>query len=244
MRLYRASARGAPIRPELLGTTIGNLAIHSAFLLMIIGDADEAWAQTQRMLVEARERGLIGGLPHILLQHSQAALVAGHLREALRTASEGVQIAEDTGQLHSAANLRGVLARITAITGDEDTCIALASEAIHRGAERHSSSVGLAVLALAVLELGFGRYTAALERLASLPPQLRRHPTFAYLSPPGWAEAAAQRRAGSGGGDDGGVRAMAMHRDIPSFRRTCTLPRPAGSRRRSRSSLPGSDSAV
>jgi ATP/maltotriose-dependent transcriptional regulator MalT len=103
-----------------------------------------------------------------------------------------VQIAEDTGQLHSAANLRGVLARITAMTGDEETCVALASEAIHRGAERHSSSVGLAVLALAVLELGFGRYTAALERLASLPPQLRRHPTFAYLSPPEWAEAAAR----------------------------------------------------
>jgi DNA-binding CsgD family transcriptional regulator len=180
------------IRPELLGMTIGNLAIHSAFLLMIIGDADEAWAQTERMLVEARERGLIGGLPHILLQHSQAALVAGRLREALRTANEGVQIAEDTGQLHSAANLRGVVARITAMTGDEETCVALASEAIHRGAERHSSSVGLAVLALAVLELGFGRYAAALERLASLPPQLRRHPTFAYLSPPEWAEAAAR----------------------------------------------------
>jgi DNA-binding CsgD family transcriptional regulator/tetratricopeptide (TPR) repeat protein len=180
------------IRPELLGMTIGNLAIHSAFLLMVIGDADEAWAQTERMLVEARERGLIGGLPHILLQHSQAALVAGRLREALRTANEGVQIAEDTGQLHSAANLRGVVARITAMTGDEDTCIALASEAIHRGAERHSSSVGLAVLALAVLELGYGRYTAALERLASLPPRLRRHPTFADLSPPEWAEAAAR----------------------------------------------------
>jgi DNA-binding CsgD family transcriptional regulator/tetratricopeptide (TPR) repeat protein len=180
------------IRPERLGMTVGNLAIHSAFLLMIIGDADEAWAQTERMLVEAQGRGLIGGLPHILLQHSQAALVAGRLREALRSANEGVQIAEDTGQLHSAANLRGVLARITAMTGDEDTCVTLATEAIHHGAERHSSSVGSAVLALAVLDLGYGRYTAALERLASLPPKLRRHPTFAYLSPPEWAEAAAR----------------------------------------------------
>jgi len=180
------------IRPGLLGMTVGNLAVHSAFLLMIIGDADEAWAQTERMLIEARERGLIGGLPHILLQHSQAALVAGRLSEALRAANEGLQIAEDTGQLHSAANLRGVVARITAMTGDEETCVALATEAIHLGEERHSSSVGLAVLALAVLDLGFGRYGAALERLCSLPPQLRRHPTFAYLSPPEWAEAAAR----------------------------------------------------
>jgi ATP/maltotriose-dependent transcriptional regulator MalT len=110
----------------------------------------------------------------------------------LRAANEGVQIAEDTGQLHSAVNLRGVVARITAMTGDEQTCVALAREAIHVGTERHSSSVGLAVLALAVLELGYGRYSAALERLASLPSLLRRHPTFAYLSPPEWAEAAAR----------------------------------------------------
>ena len=48
------------------------------------------------------------------------------------------------------------------------------------------------MLALAVLDLGFGRYSAALERLTSLPRQLRRHPTFAYLSPPEWAEAAAR----------------------------------------------------
>jgi tetratricopeptide (TPR) repeat protein len=204
------------IRPERLGMTIGNLAVHSAFLLMIIGDADEAWAQTERMLVEARERGLIGGLPHILLQHSQAALVAGRLRDALRTANEGVQIAEDTGQLHSAANLRGVVARITAMTGDEETCVALATQAIHRGAERHSSSVGLAVLALAVLELGYGRYTAALERLASLPPQPRRHPTFAYVSPPEWAEAAVRS-----GEPDRAAETMAAyvpwatHRDNP-----------------------------
>ena len=183
------------IRPERLGMTVGNLAIHSAFLRMIIGDADEAWAQTERMLVEARERGLIGGLPHILLQHAQAALVSGRLQDALRTANEGVQVAEDTGQLHSAANLRGVVALITAMTGDEATCVALADEAIHLGAERYSSGVGMATLALAVLDLGYGRYTAALERLASLPPQLQRHPTFAFLSPPEWAEAAARSGA-------------------------------------------------
>ena len=71
------------IRPERLGMTVGNLAIHSPFLLMIIGDADEAWAQTERMLIEARERGLIGGLPHILLQHSQAELAAEHRGDGL-----------------------------------------------------------------------------------------------------------------------------------------------------------------
>jgi len=204
------------IRAERLGMTVGNLAIHSAFLRMVIGDADEAWAQTERMLLEARERGLIGGLPHILLQHAQAALVSGRLQDALRTANEGVRVAEDTGQLHSAANMRGVVARITAMTGDEDTCVALANEAIRLGAERRSSGVGLAVLALAVLDLGYGRYSSALERLASLPTRLQRHPTFAYLSPPEWAEAAA--RSGEPRRSDDTMAAYvpwATHRDNP-----------------------------
>jgi DNA-binding CsgD family transcriptional regulator len=180
------------IRPELLGATIGNLAVHSPFLRMIIGDADEAMAQTGRMLTEARDRGFIGGLPHILLQHAQAALVAGRLPEALRAADEAVRNAEDTGQQHSAANLRGVLARITAMTGDEQRCVTLATEAIQLGAQRHSSGAALAVLALAVLDLGYGRYPEALERLAALPPRLQRHPTFAYLAAPEWAEAASR----------------------------------------------------
>jgi DNA-binding CsgD family transcriptional regulator len=180
------------IRPDLLGATIGNLPAASAFLQLVVGDAEEALAQSARMLTEARERGMIGGLPHILLNQSQAALVAGRLQEALRAATEGIAIAEDTGQQHSAANLRGVLARITAMTGDEERCVALAEEAMRRGNQRHSSSVGLAALALAVLDLGYGRYPAALDRLASVPINLQRHPTFAYLAAPEWAEAAAR----------------------------------------------------
>ena len=207
------------IRPELLGATIGNLPAASAFLQLVVGQADEALAQSQRMLAEARDRGMIGGLPHILLNQSQAALVAGRLREALSAANEGIQIAEDTGQEHSAANLRGVLARITAMTGDEERCTALAEGAMRRGNQRHSSSVGLAVLALVVLDLGYGRYTAALERLVSLPIRLQRHPTFAYLSAPEWAEAAARsgrpkRLPGTSRGPATGT--------APSFRPPCT----------------------
>ncbi len=180
------------IRVDRLGMTIGNLPVHSAFLHMVIGDADEALAQTERMLTEARARGLIGGLPHILLQHAQAALLSGQLREALRAATEGVQIAEDTGQQHSAGNLRAVLARITAMTGDEEQCVALATEAMRTGTQRRSSGVALAVLALAVLDLGYGRYAAALHRFTALPGRLYRHPAVAYLAPPEWAEAAAR----------------------------------------------------
>lgn len=183
------------VQPERLGMTVGNLAIHSAFLRMIIGDAGAAWDQTGRMLVEARERGMIGGLPHILLQHSQAALVSGRLQEALRTANEGVQIAQDTGQLNSAANLRAVLALVTAMTGDEHSCVALADDAVRRGADHHLSGAGTAALALAVLDLGYGRYAAALERLSAIPMQLRRHPAIALPSPPEWAEAAARSGA-------------------------------------------------
>ena len=148
------------IQPERLGATVGNLPAGSAFLQLVVGHADEALAQSARMLIEARDRGMIGGLPHILLNQSQAALVAGRLQEALRAAEEGIAIAEDTGQQHSAVNLRGVLARITAMTGDESRCVELAEEAMRRGNQQHSSSVGLAALALAVLTSG----TAAIRR--------------------------------------------------------------------------------
>jgi DNA-binding CsgD family transcriptional regulator len=204
------------IRPDRMGMTIGNLAVHNPFLRMIIGDADEAMAQTERMLTEARERGFIGGLPHILLQRAQAALVAGQLHEALRAATEGVAIAEDTGQQHSAANLRGVLARITAMTGDEEQCVTLATEAIQLGTQRRSSGVALAALALAVLDLGYGRYPEALERLAALPPRLQRHPTFAYLAAPEWAEAASRSGQPERAADAmAAYEPWASHRDNP-----------------------------
>ncbi len=183
------------IHPDELGATVGNLPGHSAFLRMVIGEADEALAQSARMLAESRERGMIGGLPHILLTLAQAALATGRLQEALRAASEGVDIAENTGQPHSAANMRGVLARITAMTGDEDRCRELAEEAIRIGTQRHSSNVGLIVLALASLDLGYGRYGAALERLESVPTRLRRHALFAHLAAPDWVEAAARSGA-------------------------------------------------
>jgi len=180
------------IRTDLPGPTVGNVPGHSVFLRLAIGDADEALAQGDKMLTEARERGMIGGLPHILLSHAEAALMAGRLPEALQAGEEGLRIAQDTGQEHSAANLRGVLARVTAMTGDQERCVALAEETIRLGAQRHSSSVGLAVLALSVLDLGYGRYPAALQRLEALPARLLHHPAFAALAAPEWAEAAAR----------------------------------------------------
>jgi hypothetical protein len=54
--------------------TIGNLAVHSPFLRMIIGDADEAMAQTGRMLTEARDRGFIDTVDEML---DQMCLFAG-----------------------------------------------------------------------------------------------------------------------------------------------------------------------
>ncbi|MCX2929434.1 AAA family ATPase [Mycobacterium sp. CVI_P3] len=180
------------IRPGLPGATVGNLPGHSVFLRMVIGDAYEALAQSDRMLGEARERGMIGGLPHILLTQAQAALATGRLNDALQAAEEGIRIAQDTEQEHSAANLCGVLALITATTGDERRCAALAEQAMSIGAQRHSANVGTAALALTVLDLGYGRYQAALARLEALPTRLRQHPAFAGQAAPEWVEAAAR----------------------------------------------------
>jgi DNA-binding CsgD family transcriptional regulator len=179
------------IRPDLVPAAVG-LPSHIAFLYLMVGDSEEALALTDRMLAEARARGLIGGLTHLLFNNAQAALALGLLQVALRAGLEGVRIAEDTGQEQSSTNLRSIVARVCALTGDEERCVACAEDAMRRGAEHHGSGGAVAALALAVCDLGYGRYAAALARLEALPEHLRRHLGFTLLAPPEWIEAAAR----------------------------------------------------
>ena len=124
------------------------------------------------------------------------------------------------------------------MTGDEATCVALADrgDTPWCGTAFVQRGNGGACAGRARPGVSDG-IPLALERLASLPPQLRRHPTFAYLSPPEWAEAAARSGdAGTGGGNDGGLRAVGhAPRQPRRAGQFASLPRPARARRRSRS---------
>lgn len=183
------------VRPDLISPAIAGTRAHVAFLRLFVGADEGAFELSGRLLAEGRARGLIGGLPHLLLNHAMAALALGRLREAERSGLEGVRIAEETGQEHSAGNLRTLVARIYALTGDEDRCADWAAEAIRLGGERHQANAALATLALGTMDVAAGRYPAALERFESMPEGARTHLGFSYLAPPEWVEAAV--RAGA-----------------------------------------------
>ncbi|SDZ23331.1 regulatory protein, luxR family [Asanoa ishikariensis] len=180
------------VRPELIDTAVAGTRAHVAFLRMFVGADEEAFELSGRLLTEATTRGLIGGLPHLLLNRAQAALALGRLQDALRTGLEGVRIAADTGQEHSAANLRTLVSRVCALTGDDERCAGWAEEAASRGAQQHRANGAMAVLALSMLDMRHGRHGAALERFEAMPERLRNHLGFAYLAPPEWVEAAAR----------------------------------------------------
>ncbi|GGU90513.1 hypothetical protein GCM10010182_01380 [Actinomadura cremea] len=106
--------------------------------------------------------------PEVSDEAAVAAVVTGRaavgVLDAARSATEGVRIAQDTGQSHNLAFLWGVLAHLAAIEGDQERCRRLTAEMAARGAAP-SHSRASAITAL--LDLGLGRHEAALETLST-----------------------------------------------------------------------------
>ncbi|MEU9335481.1 AAA family ATPase [Streptomyces sp. NPDC048290] len=135
---------------------VRQLAATGAFA---IGDDTAALALATADVARCRDEGLIGELPQALEALSQVQAVLGQHRDARAAIAEGKEIAGDTGQLHRLARLYGVEARLAAVEGDEEHCHRLVREAPRR-------SLGEIERALVLLDLGLGRYAAALERMA------------------------------------------------------------------------------
>lgn len=132
---------------------------------LMVGDvrgAAEVAADLERRF---RDRGAIGLLAPVLMLRSRTDLLLGRYRDALTGATEGVRIAADTGQHRIRVYLDTSLGQLAAIQGEEERCLELTEEALSRGLP--PSSVHAAA-ARSLLDLGFGRYDAALERLADV----------------------------------------------------------------------------
>ncbi|WP_327583612.1 AAA family ATPase [Nonomuraea sp. NBC_00507] len=119
--------------------------------------------------VEAcRTTGRIGAAPMALAQLAAAELYLGRLEKGESAATEGLRMAEDTGQSHRVAHHHGVLAWIAAVRGEEERCREHAARNLGPFAvELVSISAGWGVWALAMLDLGYGRWEAVLDRLAT-----------------------------------------------------------------------------
>ncbi|MEV0440674.1 AAA family ATPase [Streptomyces spectabilis] len=143
---------------------------------------------------ECREQGAVGPLPLVLLQRARARVLLGRHGCALAGAEDGVRIARDSGQHHYAAQLTGVLAHLAALDGDEARVRDLAG---HLDPRQAPPGRVWGAAALPLLDLGLGRYEAALGGYEDLAAGPAGHTVVALHCLPDHVEAAV--RAGRPG---------------------------------------------
>ncbi|BCK54015.1 helix-turn-helix transcriptional regulator [Nocardia wallacei] len=138
----------------------------SGFMLGL-GHKDRARRLCRLAVQHARRLGAAVFLPWALWRVASDDLAAGRFRSAEAFAEEGRQIAEETGQINAALALRGSLAMLAALRGQEETARALARNVIDEGMTRGmAGAVVIAHRALGLLELAADRPEQALEHLA------------------------------------------------------------------------------
>jgi len=154
---------------------------------LMVGDDKISLDVCAALVDTCRARGLISVLPYAMNQLCIPQQFLGKLTDARANATEALRIAEDTSQSHRVSHLRGVLARIAAIEGDEQACAALAGRAAYGDS---APAAGWAGTSLALLDLGLGRYEAVLSRLSELAAGPARHTLIVIVSLPDLVEAA------------------------------------------------------
>ncbi|WP_033443094.1 helix-turn-helix transcriptional regulator [Saccharothrix sp. NRRL B-16314] len=132
---------------------------------------------------DCREEGAIGLLPLALMTLTRSRIITGGFRDALADGTEGVRIAQDTGQHHYVDRIRGLLAYLAAVRGDEEHCHSLA-KSITR------PNIVWSEYALGLLDLAHGRHESALGRLQAVLGRGSGHTMAALHSLPDHVEAA------------------------------------------------------
>ncbi len=154
------------------------------FFDFVRGDVPAVGRRAADMAAECRDAGIAGLLAYALVYLATAQLLHGEFLDATATAEEGLRIAADTGQTHVTRELASTAAGLAAITGDEEACRARASQVRELSAGVQTLAPAGADCALAMLDLGCGRYQSALDwmRAATSGPA-RRNPEVLYAYP-------------------------------------------------------------
>ncbi|MFI7633679.1 LuxR C-terminal-related transcriptional regulator [Nonomuraea sp. NPDC049400] len=134
-----------------------------------LGEADLAAELIERAGRLARMSGMVGQLPVVLEFVATAERIAGRLAESQAIAEEGLELAREAGYTNTVAAHLANLAVVAALRGEEEACRRYAQDALaiaipHRVGMR----AGTAAYALAMLDLGLGRYAAAHERFTAI----------------------------------------------------------------------------
>ncbi len=158
-----------------------------------LGEADLAADLAARAGRVARVSGMVGQLPVVLEFVATGERIAGRLAESQAISEEGLELAREAGYANTVAAHLANLAVLAALRGEEDTCRGHAQEALaiaipHRVGLR----AGVAAYALAMLDLGAGRFAAAHDRFAAIAAAGpgAGHPTVVWRSTPDRIEAA------------------------------------------------------
>jgi tetratricopeptide (TPR) repeat protein len=96
--------------------------VHAGACARYMGDDENELRLYSRAVERARELGAIGTLPYALEYLARAEAIAGRYGRATAHASEGLRLAQETGQLNSACMLLAALALIAAAKGREGDC--------------------------------------------------------------------------------------------------------------------------
>lgn len=191
--LVEGPAAGVPAMRALTRTRTGppNLRLNAAFVAGLVGDFEAGREIAQGVADESRAEGAVGWLPLAHVTLAAAELYLGRFRDAVATATEGLQLAVDTGQPNRAGYLEGILAWVAAVRGEPELCAELAGNCHDRYARnRIANGLAWAEWALALLDLGLGRPAEASDRLDAALAGPVRHQIQAVYSAPDQVEAA------------------------------------------------------
>ncbi|MDP9844399.1 DNA-binding CsgD family transcriptional regulator [Streptosporangium lutulentum] len=133
---------------------------------LLLGDDAQALRLSTRAVETARVQGAVSMLPQVLDFVIQAEVWMGRYGSVTANAIEGLRLAQESGQLNSAAQHLAWLAMTAAVEGDEETCRIRAGSAIElAGAHDLGIAGALSNWALAHLDLAAGRHADAAKRL-------------------------------------------------------------------------------
>ncbi|MFE0150833.1 AAA family ATPase [Nonomuraea sp. NPDC059007] len=147
LRILRENVAAMPQRREgLVGERLATVMVD-----FFSGDFARSRETMLVLAGEFRRRGMIGWLAGVLGTLAEAEFFLGRFHEAAASVDETIRIAGDTGQRRREAHARGLLAVLAAVRGEEE-----------KGEGEWAERAG------ALLDLGRGRFEAALERMEQL----------------------------------------------------------------------------
>ncbi|WP_214317861.1 helix-turn-helix transcriptional regulator [Nonomuraea sediminis] len=157
--------------------------------LLLIGHDHEASTLAGDYLGRLRESGEIRWLPAILIRLAMSTLLLGQHTNAQIHLAEAERMARDVGDAAVVTHTSAMMAYLAALTGDEPATQQHAEAALESG---NVLTVAWVAWARAVLDLGLGRYEAALARFDESLQGCFNHTLPALRGLPDYVEVAAR----------------------------------------------------